>query len=378
MVGRQTPFLALIVPLILVGMVDGARGVRQTWPAAVVGGFTLRDRPVRVLELHLRRADRHRRLAGLHRLDRGFLRGLDALRAAARRGPGRRRRAPRSPAPRPTTPAHERRCASATRSTTRTREKLAAFAPYMIIIVVFALAQAVDPVEHFLSSLRRHRLRHRRERPTGSPGRASTSSTPTASRRRPRPSSSHSGPRRGHAAAVLRPAHDARAALQPRAALRTYGETLDELKWATSPSAVLGARLRDEPLRHDDHARPVDRRRGRAARRSCRRSSAGWASRSRARTRRRTRCSARCRWRRPRRPASPTSARLGQLLRRRARQDDLAAEPRDRRRRGRAGRQGGRPLPRGLFWSIVLVLIMCVIVYLQSTAVLDWMVVEEK
>ena len=40
MVGRQTPILALIVPLILVGMVDGRRGVRQAWPAAVVGGFT--------------------------------------------------------------------------------------------------------------------------------------------------------------------------------------------------------------------------------------------------------------------------------------------------------------------------------------------------
>jgi lactate permease len=38
MVGRQTPFLALIVPLILIGMVDGRRGVRQCWPAAVVGG----------------------------------------------------------------------------------------------------------------------------------------------------------------------------------------------------------------------------------------------------------------------------------------------------------------------------------------------------
>src|SRR5215208_2429175 len=38
MVGRQTPFLALIVPLILIGMVDGRRGIRQTWPAAVVGG----------------------------------------------------------------------------------------------------------------------------------------------------------------------------------------------------------------------------------------------------------------------------------------------------------------------------------------------------
>jgi lactate permease len=39
MVGRQTPFLALIVPLILVGMVDGMRGIRQCWPAAMVGGF---------------------------------------------------------------------------------------------------------------------------------------------------------------------------------------------------------------------------------------------------------------------------------------------------------------------------------------------------
>ena len=40
MVGRQTPLLALVVPLILVGMVDGGRGIRQAWPAAVVGGFT--------------------------------------------------------------------------------------------------------------------------------------------------------------------------------------------------------------------------------------------------------------------------------------------------------------------------------------------------
>jgi lactate permease len=39
MVGRQTPFLALIVPLILIAMVDGARGIRQTWPAAAVGGL---------------------------------------------------------------------------------------------------------------------------------------------------------------------------------------------------------------------------------------------------------------------------------------------------------------------------------------------------
>lgn len=37
-VGRQTPVLAVVVPLFLVFMVDGRRGLRQTWPAALVGG----------------------------------------------------------------------------------------------------------------------------------------------------------------------------------------------------------------------------------------------------------------------------------------------------------------------------------------------------
>ncbi len=67
MVGRQTPFLALIVPLILVFMVDGRRGVRQTWPVAADRRPDLRLRPVRVLELHLDRAHRHRGLAARHR-----------------------------------------------------------------------------------------------------------------------------------------------------------------------------------------------------------------------------------------------------------------------------------------------------------------------
>ncbi|MET8808691.1 L-lactate permease [Streptomyces sp. NPDC004546] len=38
MVGRQTPFLALLVPLLLVFMVDGRRGLRQVWPLALVAG----------------------------------------------------------------------------------------------------------------------------------------------------------------------------------------------------------------------------------------------------------------------------------------------------------------------------------------------------
>jgi len=38
-VGRQTPVLAVIVPLVLVFMVDGKRGVRQVWPVALLAGL---------------------------------------------------------------------------------------------------------------------------------------------------------------------------------------------------------------------------------------------------------------------------------------------------------------------------------------------------
>ncbi|WP_166821567.1 L-lactate permease [Brevibacterium limosum] len=39
MVGHQTPFLAAIVPLFLVMLVDGRRGLRQIWPLALVVGL---------------------------------------------------------------------------------------------------------------------------------------------------------------------------------------------------------------------------------------------------------------------------------------------------------------------------------------------------
>ncbi len=39
MVGRQTPILAVVVPLVLVAVVDGRRGIRQTWPAALAAGL---------------------------------------------------------------------------------------------------------------------------------------------------------------------------------------------------------------------------------------------------------------------------------------------------------------------------------------------------
>src|SRR6202008_3669397 len=38
MVGRQTPFLALLVPFTLVFMADGRRGLREAWPVALTAG----------------------------------------------------------------------------------------------------------------------------------------------------------------------------------------------------------------------------------------------------------------------------------------------------------------------------------------------------
>jgi lactate permease len=39
MVGRQTPFLALLIPFVLVFIVDGRRGLRETWPAVLTAGL---------------------------------------------------------------------------------------------------------------------------------------------------------------------------------------------------------------------------------------------------------------------------------------------------------------------------------------------------
>ena len=121
MVGRQTPFLALVVPLILIGMVDGRRGIRQAWPVAVVGGLLVRARPVRLLELHLGRAHRHR---GVARRRPARIVGFAArlVRPASRSWPRPTgaSRGPRWPAARCTTPRWRRRsCAATTRARTR-------------------------------------------------------------------------------------------------------------------------------------------------------------------------------------------------------------------------------------------------------------------
>ena len=67
MVGRQTPMLAVFVPLILVGMVDGWRGVKAVWPAALIGGLTFAIGQFACSNYSQRRAHRHRRLAAVGR-----------------------------------------------------------------------------------------------------------------------------------------------------------------------------------------------------------------------------------------------------------------------------------------------------------------------
>ena len=150
MVGRQTPFLALIVPLILVGVVDGARGVRQTWPAALVAGVTFAIAQfVCSNYISVELTDIIAALVSTIALV-GFLRfwkPSEPMLGEPTGGP--------SPAIAGATgsdPALERgvRLRNQSEEEDSTREKLEAYAPYLIIVVVFALAKLVDPIEQFL------------------------------------------------------------------------------------------------------------------------------------------------------------------------------------------------------------------------------------
>ena len=149
MVGLQTPFLALIVPLILVGVVDGGRGVRQTWPAAIVAGVSFAVAQfVCATYISVELTDIIAALFSTGVLV-GFLRLWSPGEPLLSR---HRRRRPRPPsqAPRATTPSLERSVRLRDQETDTPRERLEAFAPYIIIVAVFAIAKLVDPVEQFL------------------------------------------------------------------------------------------------------------------------------------------------------------------------------------------------------------------------------------
>jgi lactate permease len=148
MVGRQTPFLALIVPLVLVGLVDGMRGVRQTWPAALVAGVSfaiaqfvcsnyisveLTDIIAALVSTVF--------LVGLLR----FWKPSEPLVGEPSGGPQ-----PAVAGAAVSDPALERGVRLRNQKEDSTREKLEAFAPYIIIVAVFAIVKLIDPIKEFL------------------------------------------------------------------------------------------------------------------------------------------------------------------------------------------------------------------------------------
>jgi lactate permease len=156
MVGRQTPFLALIVPLILVAMVDGRRGLRQTWPAAVVGGVAFAIGQFATSNyVSVELTDIVASLVSAAAVV-GFLQlwhptGAPALGGPRPAGPGGRPAVAGGATYDPTFEREARRRADDHRDSPG--EVAVAYAPYLIIIVVFALAQITWlPFKDFLDN----------------------------------------------------------------------------------------------------------------------------------------------------------------------------------------------------------------------------------
>jgi lactate permease len=170
-VGHQTPVVALFVPLMLVLMADGRRGVRQTWPVAVVVGVTFAlAQWVSATWFSVELTDIVASLAGLLAAV-AFLRvwqpkGRDAAletlaeerqrELVAAGGPS----APTGPMGTEPTVTSERddspygvsaeELASRARALTPARIVMALF-PYLLVIAVFSVAKLVPAVKDFLA-----------------------------------------------------------------------------------------------------------------------------------------------------------------------------------------------------------------------------------
>ncbi|MFE2030322.1 L-lactate permease [Streptomyces hygroscopicus] len=140
-VGRQTPLLALVVPLLLVALVDGRRGLRETWVPALACGIAFAVAQFTVSNyLSVQLADIAAALIGAA--------ALVAVPAARRPAEGRVRAAALTGVrgddldgddldrddPRP--------------------EVLRAYAPYALIVAVFSIAQ-IGPVKELLAKATR-------------------------------------------------------------------------------------------------------------------------------------------------------------------------------------------------------------------------------
>ena len=226
MVGRQTPLLALFVPLILVGMVDGMRGVRQTWPAAIVGGTTfavgqfvcsnyisveLTDIVAALLSV-----------GSLVLLLRVWQPG-EPLRAEGQPRPAMAGGSAADPA----FEAEVRRREGGPDHRDSRGEIFAAYAPYLIIIVIFSLAQW-GPIKDFLAKgvIEFQWPGLDVTTPDGEPATAVTYNFNWL-------------PAAGTLLLIAGLLTMLVLKMSPGRALRTYVESLDQLKWATLTVALV-------------------------------------------------------------------------------------------------------------------------------------------
>jgi len=157
MVGRQTPLLAVLVPLVLVFMVDGTRGLRQTWPAAVVGGLVFAAGQYACSNfISIELTDIVASLASTAAIV-GFLRVWQPGEPLIGEPAGAAR--PAVAGSETHDPAMEAQIERRDRKTDPRGDVAKAYAPYAIIIAIFSLAQlgpvkdalAKDPFTHAFS-----------------------------------------------------------------------------------------------------------------------------------------------------------------------------------------------------------------------------------
>jgi lactate permease len=147
MVGNQTPILALFVPFILVSVVDGRRGLRECWPAALVAGVSFAG--MQFICSHFISVELTDILSAL--VSTGVMIALLRVWSPANPLPTREPRLrPGIAGAAAADPAFEAAVRRRDRDDDSRREILESLAPYAIIIAVFALAQ-VGPIKDFLA-----------------------------------------------------------------------------------------------------------------------------------------------------------------------------------------------------------------------------------
>jgi lactate permease len=131
-VGRQTPLLALVVPLVLVGLVDGRRGLRETWVPALACGVAFAAAQFAASNyVSAQLADIGASLAGaaaLVAVPHARRPAAEPVRAAVLTGVRSEDLDQEDPRP----------------------EVVRAYAPYALIVVIFSIAQ-IPPVKDWLA-----------------------------------------------------------------------------------------------------------------------------------------------------------------------------------------------------------------------------------